>query len=134
MVDEALSNDSDQLFMNTDFGMVAEKELEWIALRKITIGYIMCLTSWFACLIVEEPECGIPMRSWTVYYLFFRMFRNVHNGIGIMLHLNDTPFYYKPTARLIIFWTFEIFELLWMLYGEYLFYFSSANKCNKGRW
>ena len=107
--------------------------MEWIALRKITVQYIVCVTSWFGCLIVEEPDCGIPMRSWCVYYLFFRMFRNVHNGIGILLHLNDTPFYYKPFARLVIFGLFETFELLWQIYGQYLFFFNPANTCNRGR-
>ena len=61
------------------------------------------------------------------------MFRNVHNGIGVLLHLNDTPFYYTPYARLFIFWTFELFEFVWMLYGEYLFYFSSSNICNMNK-
>jgi len=105
--------------------------MEWIALRQITIVYILCATTWFGCLILEEPDCGIPIRSYCVYYLFFRMFRNVHNGIGALLHLNDTPFYYKPNARLLIFLTFELFEFLWLLYGQYLFYFSKSNTCNQ---
>ena len=61
------------------------------------------------------------------------MFRIVHNGIGVLLSLNDTPFYYRPKARLFIFWTFELFEFVWMLYGEYIFYFSKANICNYGK-
>ena len=73
------------------------------------------------------------MKTWCISYLFFRMFRIIHNGIGVLLNLNETPFYYKPQAKIFIFWTFEIFEFVWMLYGEYLFYFSSANICNTGK-
>jgi hypothetical protein len=82
--------------------------------------------------VTEEPLCGVPMKTWCVSYLFFRMFRNVHNGIGVLLCLNETPFYYTPFARLFIFTTFEVFEFVWMLYGEYLFYFSKQNICKSG--
>ena len=115
--------------MDTDFGNLGEKHMEWIALRQIVIVYILCATAWLGCLIMEEPDCGIPIRSYCVYYLFFRMFRNVHDGIGVLLRLNDTPFYYKPNARLLIFFTFEAFEFSWLLYGQYLFYFSKSNTC-----
>jgi hypothetical protein len=69
------------------------------------------------------------MRAWVVYYLFFRLFKSSHNGIGILLLLNHTPVYYKPFAKLLIYTTFDQFEFWWMVYGEYIFFFSPKNTC-----
>ena len=93
------------------------------------IEYITCLLIWATCIFVEEPDCGIPMRAWVVYYLFFRLFKCVHNGISSMLVLNDTPIYYKPFAKMLIFTIFEQYEFWWMIYGNYMFFFAHQNKC-----
>ena len=69
------------------------------------------------------------MKTWVIYYLFFRLFRNAHNIIGILLILNDTPVYYKPTVKMVIFIIFEQFELWWMVYGINLFFVSGHNTC-----
>ena len=69
------------------------------------------------------------MRSWVVYYLFFRLFRICHNAIGIALLLNETPIYYKPMAKMVITTIFEQFEFWWMVWGEYMFFFSPVNNC-----
>jgi hypothetical protein len=106
-----------------------ELDIEWEQFRRIVIEYITCLIIWIACIFVEEPDCGIPMRAWVVYYLFFRLFKCVHNGIGSMLVLNDTPIYYKPIAKMLIFTMFEQYEFWWMVYGEYMFFFAPQNKC-----
>lgn len=110
-----------------------DHDIEWRLLKRIVVQYFTCLISWILCKVSDEPQCGIPMKTWCISYLFFRMFRNVHNGIGVLLCLNDTPFYYRPHARLLIFLIFEVFEFVWMLFGWYLFYFSSANICNSAK-
>lgn len=101
----------------------------WEQLRKIGLEYVTMGFAWVACLCTNEPDCGIPMKTWVTYYLFFRMFRNGHNLIGIMLILNETPVYYKPSTKAIIFAIFEVFETCWMIYGINLFFFSSHNTC-----
>lgn len=84
---------------------------------------------WICSLFVAEPDCGIPVKMWVVYYLFFRIFRNVHNIVGLLLILNNTPVYYKPVTKMIIFTTFEQFEFWWMIYGNFLFFLADNNKC-----
>ena len=76
-------------------------------MRRIIVEYITILMVWLICLFVEEPDCGIPMRSWVTKYLFFRLFKATHNAIGVLLILNETPIYYKPIAKMIIFTIFE---------------------------
>jgi hypothetical protein len=115
--------------MNTEFGMREEKEIEWEQLRKIGVEYAACAMFWICSLFVAEPDCGIPVKMWVVYYLFFRCFRNVHNIVGLLLILNNTPVYYKPVTKMIIFTTFEQFEFWWMIYGNFLFFWADNNKC-----
>lgn len=93
------------------------------------VEYFTVVAIWITCMFVEEPQCGIPMRTWVLNYLFFRLFKLVHNAIGIMLLLNETPIYYKPWAKMVVFTVFEQFEFWWMVFGEYLFFFSPSNKC-----
>jgi len=90
-----------------DLGIRNEKEAEIDTLRKIGVEYFTCGAAWLCCLASEEPDCGIPIKSWVAYYLFFRIFRHVHNIVGILLILNDRAVYYKPIAKFIIFVTFE---------------------------
>lgn len=127
-------NELDHQYINTNFGIRDEKDLMWEQLRKIGLEYLTMFFTWIACLCTEEPDCGIPMKTWVSYYLFFRLFRNGHNLIGILLILNETPVYYKATTKMIIFAIFESFETCWMVYGINLFFFSPHNTClNRNR-
>ena len=126
MEDEGIENEDIHL---SEFGIRDELEIEWQQFRRIIVEYIALGIIFIICIYVEEPDCGIPMRSWVVYYLFFRLFKSSHNGIGILLILNETPIYYKPIAKMIIFTIFEQFEFWWMLSGEYMFFFSPQNNC-----
>ena len=65
-----------------------ELEIEWQQFRRLLVEYITCLVFWIVSMYVEEPNCGIPMKIWVVYYFFFRLFKLVHNGIGILLIIN----------------------------------------------
>ena len=87
------------------------------------------LVIWIASLFVSEPDCGIPMKTWVSSYLMFRLVKYFHHGVGILLVLNETPIYYKPIAKMIIFTIFEQFEFWWMVTGEYLFFFCPQNNC-----
>jgi hypothetical protein len=120
-------NDTDQQF--TELGMINNMEFNWNALRRIIVEYFAILFVWVACIFCIEPDCGVPMRSWVVYYLFFRLFKSSHNAIGILLILNETPIYYKPYAKMLIFTIFEQFEFWWMVSGEYIFFFAPQNNC-----
>jgi len=124
--DNSNLGDNDQQFGDH---MGVEKPVEWDQLRRIIVEYVATVIIWIVCIYCNEPRCGIPMRSWVVNYLFFRLFKCVHNAIGIMLILNETPIYYKPWAKMVVFTLFEQFEWWWMIFGEYLFFFAPQNYC-----
>ena len=112
-----------------EFEIQNELDIEWRQFSRMMVEYFASGILWLICLFMDQPDCGIPMRSWVVYYLFFRIFRTSHNAIGIALILNDTPIYYKPMAKMIIVTIFEQFEFWWMVWGEYMFFVSPVNNC-----
>ena len=83
-----------------------------------------CLIYTLFCLTSKEPECHIPIKFWVVFYLFFRIFR--------IFHFID--FDYKPFTRIIIFAAFEIFELAWLILGNYIVFLSNENTCFRFRY
>ena len=91
--------------------------------RKKSMEFFTCLIYLLFCLASKEPDCKIPIKSWVVFYLFYRIFR--------IFHFID--FTYKPLAQIIIVTIFELFELTWLMIGNYKFFFSNENTCLRYR-
>lgn len=91
----------------SDFGMREDKEIEWAQLHNIVLEYI-CAAAFFLTLgLKDEPPCGIPIKKWVTYYMFFRCFRNIHNIVGLILIVNNQPIRYTSSTKLLIFGIFE---------------------------
>ena len=115
--------------MNTDFGIRDLREIEQDELVRIVLIQFFFNVMFFMNVKAEEPSCGIPMKEWVQSYLFFKMVNNLHDGIGCYLRLSNRPFEYKSWHKYVIYTTFHLFEFWWVVYGEYLFFFTKFNIC-----
>lgn len=79
----------DQIY--SDFSNQNDFESEWKHYKRFIVEYLISAPVWITCIYIDEPDCGIPLRSWVVNYLFIRLFRQVYSTVEYVLVLNEVP-------------------------------------------
>lgn len=76
----------------------------------------------------RKADCGIPIFKWCIIYFFFLALRSISNYAKVILTRTNASQTFKTVFQLTSFVLVDGGFLVWLIYGNMLFY-SSNNAC-----